>query len=178
MRVLLALVMLGGAVVADAFAQHPAAPDPCGVETSDLAGIIACRRLAEEGRDRRCAAAPAPARIVPPTGGDRLLNFGEKTRYGTTSKGVVFEGGGRTVVAPGAGRVLFAGAFRSYGNVVIIDACAVDVLVAGIEEVATQFQALVGAGQAIGSIKGAGSVVYLEVRKTDRPIDPFGPLSD
>jgi septal ring factor EnvC (AmiA/AmiB activator) len=177
MRLLLAVVMLSCGCMANAFGQQASAPDSCGAETSDLAAIMDCRRSAEDGRDRRCAA-PGRTKVLPPTSGPRVLNFGEKTQYGSTSKGVVFEGGGRTVVAPSAGRVLFAGDFRSYGKIVIIDACTIDVLVAGIETVATQAQALVAEGQDLGSIAGPDSVVYLEVRRAGRPIDPFGPLSD
>ena len=55
----------------------------------------------------------------------------------------MFQGGGPTVVAPSAGRVLFAGAFRTYGSLVIIDSCDVDVLVAGMKTVATHAQALI-----------------------------------
>ena len=102
------------------------------------------------------------------------LRFGDNTSYGSTSKGVVFEGGGQTVVAPSAGRVLFAGSYRSYGNILFIDACNIDVLVAGLEAVATQPEAIVAKGKPIGSIAGSRSVVYLEVRKSNRPIDPFG----
>jgi septal ring factor EnvC (AmiA/AmiB activator) len=177
MRVLLALVVFACACIGSALGQHALAQDSCSAENLDLGGLIRCRRSSEERRDQRCAAA-TPLRISPPTNGPRILNFGEKTQYGSTSKGVVFEGGGPTIDAPGAGRVLFAGTYRSYGNIVIIDSCNVDILVAGLNAIATHVEALVAVGQPIGNIAGAGGVVYLEVRRADRAIDPFGPLSD
>jgi septal ring factor EnvC (AmiA/AmiB activator) len=106
------------------------------------------------------------------------LSFGDKTQFGSTSKGVVLESDGQTVVAPSAGRVLFAGTFRNYGNLVIIDACNVDVLVAGIETISTSAHALVEEGQVIGTMVGSGNPVYLEVRRANRAINPFGSLSE
>ena len=177
MRVLLALVMLSYVSVENAFGQQPFAPDACGAESLDPGVISACRRLAEEGRDQRCAAY-RQARILPPTHGPRVLSFGDKTQFGSTSKGVVLESDGQTVVAPSAGRVLFAGTFRNYGNLVIIDACNVDVLVAGIETISTSAHALVEEGQVIGTMVGSGNPVYLEVRRANRAINPFGSLSE
>lgn len=143
----------------------------------DLDGLLACRRMSDAGRERRCASA-TPRQISSPTAGARVLNFGERTQFGSASKGVVFEASGPTVIAPTAGRVLFAGAFRSYGNLVIIDSCAVDVLVGGMADVTTEAGVLVEGGQSIGIATPAGRVIYLEVRKANRPIDPFGSLSD
>ena len=175
--VLIVLVALASCPIGQAFGQSTLDPDSCGSEVSDLAGLIDCRRLAEEGRGQRCAGSQQ-ATILMPTPGRHVLRFGDKTQYGTTSKGVAIESEGQTVVAPSDGRVLFAGAYRTYGNLIIIDSCGFDILIAGVAIVATQAQELVKGGQTIGDSSRVGDVVYLEVRKANKAIDPFGPLSD
>lgn len=169
-RAALVALLLTAATAAQA--QHPPSPEHCGAEVIDLAGLIACARLGDGGRLERCAAARDQP-LLPPTDGARVLEFGTRTQYGSTSKGVVFSGGGK-VVAPSAGRVMFAGAFRSYGNLVVIDACMYDVLVAGIETVDVPARSFVEAGQTIGATAGPGAVIYLEVRKGNQAVDPFG----
>lgn len=166
----LAASLLAAATAANA--QYPFSPEHCGAEVLDIPGIIACARLGEEGRAHRCAQ-PGERQVLPPTDGARVLEFGAKTQFGSTSKGVVFTGNG-TVVAPSTGRVMFGGAFRSYGNLVVIDACEFDVLVAGIEALTVPARSLVEAGQPIGTSTGAGAVIYLEVRKGERAVNPFG----
>ncbi len=166
---LVALLLMAGTA---AQAQHPVSPDHCGAELVDLADIIACARLGDEGRIERCAAAREQP-LLPPTDGARVLEFGARAQYGSTSKGVVFSGGAK-VVAPSAGRVLFGGAFRSYGNLVIIDACTYDVLIAGVETVGVAAHSFVESGQTIGTTAGPGAVIYLEVRKGHQAVDPFG----
>lgn len=168
-------VLLAGA--APASAQHPFAPDSCGAEVGDLDGLRACRRLSEPDRAQRCAAQGAP-KIALPSGGRLIQGFGQPTQVGGPSKGVVYQGGDPDVLTPSAGRVLFAGPFRSYGNIVIIDACAVDVLVAGLAAVSVRPLDTITGGQSIGAAAGSDSIIYIEVRKGSRAIDPFGPLSD
>ena len=62
--------------------------------------------------------------MVVPVDGQRILKFGQPTVYGGKSHGVVFQvAGGASVRAPATGVVMFAGEFRSYGDLLIVDAC-------------------------------------------------------
>ena len=50
-----------------------------------------------------------------PAQGRRVLNFGDKTQYGSQSKGLVLETRhGGQVVSPCDGWIVYAGEFRSY----------------------------------------------------------------
>lgn len=170
----LAVLLAGGG---PASAQHPFAPDSCGAEVGDLDGLRACRRLSEPDRAQRCAAQGAP-KLTLPTGGRLIQGFGQPTQVGGPSKGIAYQGADPAVLTPSAGRVLFAGQFRSYGNIVIIDACAVDVMVAGLATVSVRPLDTVAGGQSIGATAASDSILYIEVRKGSRAIDPFGPLAD
>lgn len=161
-----------------AAAQDVFSPGSCGAEVADLAALIACRKLQEPQRDQRCAS-EAPHHIAPPTSGQRLIAFGQSTRYGSSSKGVVFDvaEAGSAVTAPAPGRVVFAGHYRSYGNIVVIDACRVDVLISGMAAVAAETGALLERGAVIGKAGGAETLIYLEVRRGSEPVDPFSDLN-
>ena len=64
--------------------------------------------------------ASAPWRL--PVTGKLVTGFGEVSDGGVTSRGLTFAVAGEAdVAAPAAGKVVFAGPFRGYGNVVIID---------------------------------------------------------
>ena len=71
-------------------------------------------------------AAPAPVRRVPayrlPVVGQIVTGLGEVSQTGVRARGLTLATrGGAQVVAPTSGRVAFAGAFRGYGNIVVID---------------------------------------------------------
>jgi septal ring factor EnvC (AmiA/AmiB activator) len=78
-------------------------------------------------------------------------------------------------VAPG--RVLFAGWFRGYGQVVILDHGDAKLTVSGyLEEVAVEAGEEVAGGQVIGQVGDTGSLrgpgLYFELRDAGRAVDP------
>ncbi|HZT49207.1 MAG TPA: peptidoglycan DD-metalloendopeptidase family protein, partial [Hyphomicrobiaceae bacterium] len=75
-----------------------------------------------------------------PAAGRRVLNFGEKTQYGSQSKGVVLETRqGGQVVSPSDGWIVYAGEFRSYGQLLIINAGGgYHILLAGLSQIDVQ----------------------------------------
>lgn len=123
------------------------------------------------------------AKLPLPAQGRRVLAFGERTQYGAASKGTVIETRqGAQITSPCDGWVVYAGEFRSYGQLLIINAGdGYHVLLAGMsqidvapgqfvlasEPVGTMSSAARGQGAAIGS-----PVLYVEFRKDGRPIDP------
>jgi septal ring factor EnvC (AmiA/AmiB activator) len=93
---------------------------------------------------------------------------------------------GATVSTPVDGAVLFAGAYRSYGQLLIIDAGGgYYVLLAGLDRINVQSGEFVLAGEPVGAM-GDGSirmataaavgaarpVLYIELRKDGTAIDP------
>ena len=124
--------------------------------------------------------------ILPvPAHGRRVLTFGEKTQYGSQSKGLVIETRqGAQVVSPTDGWIVYAGEFRSYGQLLIINAGAgYHILLAGLSQIDVQLGQFVLAGEPVGVMSAAAKsaqakaqdnapVLYIEFRKDQRPIDP------
>jgi len=120
-----------------------------------------------------------------PAQGRRVLTFGEKTQYGSQSKGVVLETRhGGQVVSPCDGWIVYAGDFRSYGQLLIINAGGgYHILLAGLSQIDVQLGQFVLAGEPVGVMSSAvksaqgkapenAPVLYIEFRKDQRPIDP------
>jgi septal ring factor EnvC (AmiA/AmiB activator) len=117
-------------------------------------------------------------RLARPVSGRRVLGFNEKTRYGSSSKGVVIEApAGAGVVAPADGSVTFAGEFRSYGTMVILSCgCDRSFIIAGLKTVGVSVGQTVLQGAHLGSMDAAGAseppVLYVELRYKGQAVDP------
>ncbi|HMN38379.1 MAG TPA: peptidoglycan DD-metalloendopeptidase family protein [Hyphomicrobium sp.] len=131
--------------------------------------------------------AAAQAKLPLPAQGRRVLAFGEKTQYGAHSKGIVIETrAGAQITAPCDGWVVYAGEFRSYGQLLIINAGdGYHILLAGMSQIDAAPGQFVLAAEPVGTMAGAGAgrtgqgapppgsdVLYVEFRKDGRPIDP------
>jgi septal ring factor EnvC (AmiA/AmiB activator) len=127
----------------------------------------------------------AKARLPLPAQGRRVLAFGEKTQYGGESKGIVLETrSGAQITSPCDGWIVYAGEFRSYGKLLIINAGGgYHVLLAGLSRIDVQPGQFVLAAEPVGTVSGAAAksqgnaqegapVLYVEFRKDGRPIDP------
>ena len=125
--------------------------------------------LAPSGGDR--VAMLTPGRIKPqiafseargilpmPASGKRVLKFGEKTQYGSQSKGLVLETRhGGQVVSPCDGWIVYAGEFRSYGQLLIINAGGgYHILLAGLSQIDVQLGQFVLTGEPVGVMSTAG----------------------
>ena len=82
--------------------------------------------------------------------------------------------GGAQAVAPAPGRVAFAGPYRGYGRIVIIEhAGGWTTLVTGLAQLDTQVGDRLVAGSPLG-VAGAGtSVVTVELRRDGEPVNPL-----
>ncbi len=120
-----------------------------------------------------------------PAQGKRVLNYGDKTQSGAQSMGMVLETRHAAQVrSPSDGWILFAGPFRTWGQLLILNADdGYHILLAGLSQIDVQVGQFVLAGEPIGlmnpvprstSAKAEGSapVLYVEFRKDNRPIDP------
>ncbi len=120
-----------------------------------------------------------------PANGRRVLNYGDKTQYGSQSKGLVLETRhAAQVVSPSDGWIVYSGEFRSYGRLLIINAGGgYHILLAGLSQIDVQLGQFVLAGEPVGVMAAApkaaqatmqdnAPVLYVEFRKDQRPIDP------
>jgi septal ring factor EnvC (AmiA/AmiB activator) len=115
-------------------------------------------------------------RFMLPVAGRLVSGFGdEQQRTGPRVRGIALATrGGAQLVAPGAGRVAFAGPYRGYGNIVIIEhAGGWTSLVTGLARLDTNVGAQLLAGSPLG-ITGAGRpLVTFELRRDGVPVNPL-----
>jgi murein hydrolase activator len=121
-----------------------------------------------------------------PVNGVKLKEYGASDGNGGVEKGVsIATRAGAQVTAPADGWVVYAGAFRSYGQLLILNAGnGYHILLAGMERISVdlgQFVltgepvAVMGNGSHIAAILATGSsqpVLYIEFRKDGIPVDP------
>jgi murein hydrolase activator len=125
-------------------------------------------------------------RIPIPVNGVKLKNYGAPDSVGGPEKGVsIATRAGAQVTSPADGWVVYAGPFRSYGQLLILNAGGgYHILLAGMDRISVdlgQFVltgepvAVMGNGSQIAAILATGSsqpVLYIEFRKDGLPVDP------
>jgi septal ring factor EnvC (AmiA/AmiB activator) len=168
-------------------------------EAKDLRDLVArieaeqaaeARREAEEQRkasQRKAASASELAPVLTqgrfvraqglPVGGEIKIRFGENDGLGTTSRGMtIVTRPGATVTAPAAGVVRFAGQFRGYREILILEhPGGYHSLIAGMSRTDVALGAAVGAGEPVGAMDDrpdAKPELYYELRRNGQPIDP------
>jgi septal ring factor EnvC (AmiA/AmiB activator) len=116
--------------------------------------------------------AQAQGRMVVPAAGEMVTGFGD-----ASSKGLTFATRpGAEVVAPFDGRVVFAGAFRGYGQILIIThGDGYHSLVAGLDRIDSSAGQWLVAGEPVGRMSAdeAKPHLYLELRHNGQPINPL-----
>jgi len=134
----------------------------------------AARRSAE--RPPPPAEAP-PGRYAMPVAGQVAREFGASGEGGP-ARGITMQAApGARVVAPCAGRVAFAGNFRSYGRLVIIDCGGgIHLVLARLERLETATGERVLTGEPVGSLAAEQPQLYVELRRNGQPADPRGVL--
>lgn len=123
-------------------------------------------------------AAPAVTAAAPlaPAVGNRRYRFGAVIE-GARQEGVTLATrSGAQVIAPLDARVQYAGIFRTYGQMMILDVGGdVLVIVAGLDALYAETGQWVLAGEPIGRMtdqKSPSPELYLEVRRSGQPVDP------
>ncbi|MDT7952317.1 MAG: peptidoglycan DD-metalloendopeptidase family protein [Acetobacteraceae bacterium] len=144
-----------------------------------VALMLAQKRAAEIAAPRGPGIQPGGGAILP-VAGPVVRRWGEPTEAGP-AHGMAFRPppNGR-VVSPCAGRVAFAGPFRSYGTVVILDCGGkFHFVLAGMDRLDVEAGAAVRPGDPVGSMPdwdpaGAGPrpALYLELRHGGEAVDP------
>lgn len=182
-----------------------AAPDVHDLVTRLESEVAPAARAADAARDADTAAQAAkpaglaalrdPRRLTPaipfteakgllplPVAGVTLSGFGSRDAVGSIEKGLTLATRpGAPVSAPADGWVVYAGPFRSYGQLLIINAGGgYHILMAGMERITVDLGQFVLAGEPV-AVMGAGRAgaaasgqpqLYVEFRKDGVSIDP------
>lgn len=129
----------------------------------------------------------ARGRLALPASGQILRRYGDDDGVGGTSKGVFIKTrAGATVTSPADGWVVYAGAFRAYGQVIIVNVGnGHHILLAGMERITVEPGQFVLAGESIAQmgetvlataaaldLNSSRPVLYIEFRKDGATVDP------
>ena len=165
------------------------------------AGAAGAAARAQEGKEIRTdlAALKDPGRLAPavafasakgalplPINGVKIRDFGAPDGLGGTEKGLwIASRAAAQVTAPCDGWVVYAGPFRSYGQLLILNAGGgYHVLLAGMERISVDLGQFVLTGEPVAVMGGGpqsaaaiavGSsqpMLYVEFRKDGTPVDP------
>ncbi|MFD1747188.1 murein hydrolase activator EnvC family protein [Rhizobium helianthi] len=150
------------------------------------------RELAESGVPDKNRIAPAypfeslKAKLGYPLAGDLLRSYGDADGTGHPARGITLAASaGAVVTAPADGTVVFAGAFRSYGQMVILNVGdGYHLVMTGMDKVNVQPGMFVFSGEPIATMgeKRVASAtalaletdrptLYIEFRKDGNPVD-------
>lgn len=126
-------------------------------------------------------------KLILPAAGKILRNFGDTDGIGGHMMGQVVETVPvATIMSPSDGVVLYAGAFRSYGQLLILDAGGgYHIVMAGMGRIDVAQGQFVLAGEPVGTmgetllasvapieIGNGAPLLYIEFRKDGKPVDP------
>jgi len=170
-----------------------------GLDSATRQARLNARAIEEDATRPDLAALKDPGRLTPavafaanrghlrlPVNGSRIREFGASDGAGGTQKGLsIATHSGAEITAPCEGWVVYAGPFRSYGQLLILNAGGgYHVLLAGMERISVDLGQFVLTGEPV-AVMGGGSqvstavatgakqpVLYVEFRKDGTPIDP------
>lgn len=170
-----------------------------GLDSATRQTRLNSRAIEEDATRPDLAALKDPGRLTPaiafaanrghlrlPVNGSRIREFGASDGAGGTQKGLsIATRSGAEITAPCDGWVVYAGPFRSYGQLLILNAGGgYHVLLAGMERISVDLGQFVLTGEPV-AVMGGGSqvsaavatgtkqpVLYVEFRKDGTPIDP------
>ena len=158
-------------------------------QANDLKDLLA--KLEQESRQRKLKLKQptettgkfmaAKGKIPFPAKGTIIKRYGDLTEAGSTSKGIVIQTRpGAQVTSPFDGTVLFAGPFRGYGQLVIIEHDdGYHTLLAGLGRLDTTVGQNLLVGEPIGiMLAESQQTLYIELRKDGQPVNQAGFMKD
>lgn len=156
----------------------PTDPPPAEPPAEPPAPAAPSQAPAEESPPSQIAALPPPSESGLPANGRVVQRFGEVDPEGLVARGLTIETVSEAqVIAPRAGEIVFAGAFRGFGRLLIIQhGDGYHTLLSGFSRIDSAVGSRVLAGEPVG-VMGAETddrpVLYLELRLNGRPINPL-----
>ena len=114
---------------------------------------------------------PPPYRL--PVVGQLVTGMGEVNDSGVRARGLTLvTQPGAQAIAPTAGRVAFAGPYRDYGQILIIDhGGGWTTLITGLHRLTTRVGDAVRQGDPVGVTGARRSNITVELRRNGRPVD-------
>jgi len=133
------------------------------------------RRVQAQANAMSTTSGPGPSRGngTAPVAGRITVAWGQTTEAGPAT-GITYETpGGAAVHAPCGGRVDFAGPFRSFGQMLILD-CGrrYRFVVAGLGTLAARSGQPIARGGALGTMPGGTGHLFLQLRQGSQSVDP------
>lgn len=124
------------------------------------------------------SATEPPARYQLPVAGTITAGFGEAGTSGQRQAGIALAARPRAqVVAPGPGRIVYAGPYRGFGRIAIIEhAHGWTSLVTGMAKLDVAVGQQVAAGSPLGLAPAQAGDVTLELRQGGEPVNPLDHL--
>ena len=121
------------------------------------------------------SATQPPQQYQLPVAGRISAGFGEAGASGQRRAGIALDArDSGQVVAPGAGRVIFAGPYRGFGRIAIVEhANGWTSLVTGLASLDVAVGQAVDAGSPLGLAPQQGGEVALELRQDGEPVNPL-----
>lgn len=144
------------------------------LEQTQRADLI--KYSSESIKDIGKAFVKAKGKLPLPARGSIVAQFGEEINKGVLSKGITIKTRNMAqIISPFDGSVIFAGPFRGYGNMIIIEhGAGYLTLLAGLEDIDCELGQLLLAGEPIGQMPDSRDAkLYVELRRNNQPIDPM-----
>lgn len=157
-------------------AQNKAQPAPAPKVNAPSAA--APSQVASLAAPRLGTFSQARGRLAFPAQGRMVQHFGERVAGGGETRGIMLETEpAAQIVAPYDGTVVFAGPFRDYGQLLIIEhGEGYHMLLAGFERIDSAVSQTLLAGEPVGVMArpaDGNPRLYIELRHNGRPINPL-----
>lgn len=117
-----------------------------------------------------------PGKYAVPVAGEIVKRFGETDGFQDAKGLTIRTRPAAQVIAPFDGQIMFAGPFKGYGQILIIDhGGGYHSLLAGIDQIEASVGQRVVAGEPVGVMKSGdpNPSLYLELRRQGQPINPL-----
>ena len=137
------------------------------------------RRASARKNKETLKTAKAYATLPWPISGSVVVKFG-KNKHPQLDTYIISNGikikskNGVSVKAVSNGQVMFAGEFRAYGKMIVVDnGGSIYTIYGGLDSIEVQEGSKVKSGQEIGLLKNSNPILYFEIRLDNRPQDPM-----
>ncbi len=131
---------------------------------------------ATQAKPNATSFAKAKGQLIRPARGPVTTAFHQEMSKGVTSNGIDIQTASKAqIIAPFDGTVMFAGPFKNFANLVIIDhGDGYTSLLSGLNETYTEVGQLILAGEPVGSMpSGNHAKLHMEIRKNNHPLNPI-----
>lgn len=153
-------------------AAQPPPPPPPQTAMATPGGAVA--PSTDRPRDIR-GTAPVRGAMLTPAAGRIIRHFGQTDDAGTASKGLVINANpGARVLAPYDGQIVYAGPFRGYGRILIIEhGGGYHTMLSGLGRIDCAVGQWVVAGEPLALVaEQGGAGLYVELRRDGQPVNP------